>query len=92
MSLEPGTCRSCGARILWVKTKTGRPMPLDPPIVAVWDPTGGIPEGAKTITITTADGRTVRGLRDRPLLGGELVAGHISHFATCPQAKDHRTR
>lgn len=36
--MTAGTCRSCGAPVRWVKTNTGRPMPLDPEPV----PTGNV--------------------------------------------------
>lgn len=28
---RPTRCRSCGARIVWLKTKTGKSMPVDAP-------------------------------------------------------------
>lgn len=28
-----GTCRQCGDRILWVKTKAGKNMPVNPELV-----------------------------------------------------------
>ena len=31
MTLDRGTCRSCGAEILWVRSaRSGKPMPLNP--------------------------------------------------------------
>lgn len=53
-------CRSCGAAIVWLKTSTGKNMPVD----------------AETVT----EGDTQF----------EKDAGHISHFATCPNAASHR--
>jgi len=26
---QPSTCRSCGAKIMWVETKKGKNMPID---------------------------------------------------------------
>jgi hypothetical protein len=40
---QPGKCRSCDKRILWVKTVNGKPAPLDPEpredgnVVPGWD-------------------------------------------------------
>jgi hypothetical protein len=59
--LQLTKCRSCQAGIVWVKTKTGKNMPVD---ADTW--TQGDPH----------------------LFDPEL--GHISHFATCPNADDHR--
>jgi hypothetical protein len=38
-------CRSCNAEIVWIKTKAGKLMPLDPPV----------------LTVVTDQGETVRG-------------------------------
>lgn len=56
-------CKSCGAQIEWVKTKTrGSSMPVDP----------------KYVVVVTNE--------------GQIVKGRISHFATCPNADQHRKR
>lgn len=55
-------CKSCRARIVWMKTAAGRSIPVD----------------AATVN---PDQETFD-----PLLG------HISHFATCPDASQHRRR
>lgn len=70
-----GTCRGCGAQILWVVTQKGKAMPCNPYVIC-FTPCGG-PE-----TFVTPDGKVVRGKRSTD---GEI--GYISHFATCPQAK-----
>ena len=54
-------CRSCGAPVIWVKTKAGKNMPVD---YATFNP------------------------GDRPVYDADK--GHISHFATCPDADKHR--
>lgn len=54
-------CRSCGAIIVWMKTKSGKNMPVDYSSVPPDDPFVFDPE-----------------------------RGHISHFATCPNANKHR--
>lgn len=57
---EPFLCRGCGQAITWIKTVSGKSMPVNPAIV----------------TIVT--GR------------GEIVRGHIAHWATCPKADQFR--
>ena len=29
-----GTCRNCGCQIMWVKTKAGKNMPVDPTMIS----------------------------------------------------------
>jgi len=59
-------CRSCKAPIMWVKTKSGKNMPIDfdKDIEYLFD--GGDP------------------------VEFEPELGMRSHFATCPDAHDHR--
>jgi hypothetical protein len=80
MTLEIARCRSCDAKIVWAKSKYGRLMPLD-----------AVPVG-----------EGVRFFIDEPFLPGppsasepvpiqnEGVPGYRSHFATCPNANEHR--
>lgn len=42
---EPGTCRLCGAAIVWIRTAADKAMPCDPPM----------------LTVVTDAGLTVRG-------------------------------
>ncbi len=57
-------CRTCGAPIIWLKTKTGKSMPVD------------------------------AGTVKRPVSIYDPELGHMTHFGTCPQAKDwsHKKR
>ncbi len=54
-------CRSCGAIIMWMRTKSGKRMPVNYGSIPLNDPGVFDPE-----------------------------RGHISHFATCPNADKHR--
>lgn len=81
-------CRSCGAEIIWIRTKAGKQMPVDTKTERfIADP-----EGDRLYVMN--DGHTMRGTPVRP--GEENAAGvssgHTSHFATCPNAKKHRRR
>ena len=73
-------CSSCGAEIIWIKTKSGKSMPCDPEERFYEERIGGHE------TYVTPDGRTVKGV---PCYGGPAY-GYISHFATCPNADRHR--
>ena len=61
-------CRSCGAYIVFLKTKSGSNMPVD----------------ADSLDDTEMEGG------EKPLF--DASAGHVSHFATCPNADKHRRR
>ncbi|KKK70334.1 hypothetical protein LCGC14_2925040 [marine sediment metagenome] len=64
-ALRPGaTCSSCGADIVWGKTKAGKRIPLDAA------PIGGLMNEET----------------------GEVMRLRQTHFATCPNAKEHRKR
>jgi hypothetical protein len=75
----PDKCRSCGAAIIWEpSTASGKLMPLD----AEPHPDGNIvliPAGAMVLSKETAEtGKRIGSRRYR------------SHFATCPDAAQHR--
>ncbi|MDO5146117.1 MAG: hypothetical protein Q4D60_03865 [Eubacteriales bacterium] len=71
-----GQCRACGARIMWIKTKNGKNMPVDPQFVDFKTKAGGKER------IVTPAGDVVAGERCK---AGEADGyGYISHFATCP--------
>lgn len=70
-------CRSCDAEILWCKTLKGKSIPVDP------DPVKG---GNLELVLQSATKppRVVIHTSD------PNITRHISHFATCPNAKEHR--
>lgn len=70
------TCRSCGAEIIWAVTESGRRIPMD---AAPVKPKGLFilqPDGDALIAYSTSSAVA-------PLL-------YQSHFATCPNADEHR--
>lgn len=81
-------CRSCGAPILWVKTESGKLMPLDPdldpkaPMILVERPDNG--------EILAIHRSKVVDFMDDDEAG--LWPGRTSHFQTCPNADEHRRR
>jgi hypothetical protein len=70
-------CKSCGAEIVWVKTESGRTMPLDATPV---DPV----EVDRTCIIDNGVAKfgAIDCRHDEP--------HYVSHFSTCPQAAQHR--
>ena len=76
----PATCESCGAEIIWVKTRRGKWMPIDRDPVVEFGPMKG-----NLVLLSKSQDAMVAG-RDT------IVTGHASHFATCPNANKHRKR
>lgn len=70
-----GNCRRCGDRILWVKTKAGKNMPVNPELIDY----KAVPGGKERIV--TPEGEVVSGERCRA--EEAEGCGYISHFATC---------
>lgn len=78
-------CRSCHAPIRWRVTSAGKRLPVDLGTLHI----SPSPEGSTVLV--TEDGEVVRGHRlEHPTPGA--VAGSLAHFATCPQASQHRQR
>ena len=84
---DPSKCRSCGAEILWVKWPTsGKRMPVD--AEPDWRP---LPKGGDIVLM-------LRGGAFGELLAEKFNAErhgqdrnrYTSHFATCPNAAEHR--
>jgi hypothetical protein len=78
------TCKSCGAEIVWTRTENGNPMPLDPGEFPVVEN----PQGA--VLAVTDKGKVIHGDRVSDSCESGYVLGRISHFATCPNANQHR--
>lgn len=68
-------CRSCDAPIRWARTEAGKSMPLDP---------NPVPDG----NVVLLDDDRVHVLHADESADGAPT--YVSHFATCPKAKDHR--
>lgn len=78
-------CKSCGAAIRWKKTMTGKMMPVDYEAISFYPD----PEGKELFV--TDGGSVVHGVR-APEEAQMAHTGYISHFATCPNADQHRRR
>lgn len=83
------TCRGCGRSIHWITTARGKKIPLDPEYRSVTRAA----TSTERVTVVTDDGRVVTGNvvseSDAKLLNG-VVRGRVSHFATCPKAREFR--
>ena len=77
-------CKSCGKEIRWIKTAAGKNMPVD----------------AEEITYRkNGKGKSIIVTKNGEVHAANIVpngtpdatgVGYISHFATCPNADQHR--
>lgn len=86
-------CKSCGAEIIWIKTAGGKRMPCDAKPIS-YRPLTPFPDveelcgNGPVMTLVRLDGRIARGTFDP---ASDRI-GYTSHFATCPNASQHRRR
>ncbi len=77
-----GTCVYCGNQIMWIRTKAGKNMPVDPQMINYCKPKDGKKAEEKLVTlqgdIVAADRADVRDAEG---------FGYISHFATCTKRR-----
>lgn len=81
------TCSSCGASIKWIKTSSGKMMPVNAARVPFRrDPRGGS-------YVYNMTGELMKGfILQPPVDPDRTIYGYVSHFATCPYAQQHRNR
>lgn len=76
------TCAGCGDAITWRRTKSGKPVPLDPGLH--WSSPNG---RGKRLMLFAEDGTLVNGFECKPKDPG-AQCGRVSH--TCPKAESFR--
>jgi hypothetical protein len=76
--IDLANCKSCGAPIRWIRMTSNKMMPID-----------AQPSPAGTVEIVDGYGYVVK-TKEPSLLPGE--ERYTSHFATCPNAAQHRQR
>lgn len=75
-------CRSCSEEIEWVRTRSGKKMPLD-----------AVPSDDGDFFMLMADDGTVEGHHvNGPVSPPDDATFHTSHFATCPEADSWRKK
>ncbi|XBX04946.1 hypothetical protein QMP26_31575 [Enterocloster clostridioformis] len=77
-----GVCKSCGKQIMWIRTKAGKNMPVDPTMISYRRPEAG---KKATERIVTYAGEVVAA--DRVNSSEAEGTGYISHFATCTKRR-----
>lgn len=83
MSGNIGKCRKCGKRIMFVRMKSGKSMPVDETFVNYRLETLGkdrivTPDGDVVVCTAGVDAKEADGF------------GYVSHFATCSDARQHK--
>ena len=78
-------CRGCGADICFIKTVSGKSIPVDP------EPVTFVPEIAFD-RFVMMDGTVERGQAVVLAFGVNTKVGYRSHFSTCPMADDFRKK
>lgn len=83
-AMQLALCRSCSARVVWIRTQSGKRMPLDA------DPS---PKGDFVI-VKHIDGGTLAVLVTPKTVEfyHDIKERYLSHFATCPDAGKWRRR
>lgn len=76
-------CRICGEPIRFIRTKKGKPTPVDAA------PAYYIPNPNGPALYVLEDGTTARGYPAGDA-AEEVSVGYVSHFASCPGAADMR--
>lgn len=76
--MKEAICRACGARMLFIKTKNGKTMPVDAEAVRF------VPDPAGRNLYVLEDGSVVHGTAPEPD-DKDVHTGYISHFATCTE-------
>lgn len=82
-----GICRYCGEQVLWIRTRAGKNMPVDPKLIDYRRVEAGKKAPEKIVTQT---GEVVSAER-ADNIHAEGV-GYISHFAICPGAKKRKKK
>lgn len=77
--MKASKCRSCKASIYWGVTKSGANMPVDVKMVK---------EGTRFEMDESVNPPHLRTIKNADL----DQPGHASHFATCPNANQHRRK
>ena len=79
-------CKSCGADIIWLKTKSGKSMPCNTEPVRYWLDIDGPDK------IVTQDGKVVTCALNQLSIVPPTGLGYIPHWASCPKADEHRRK
>lgn len=77
-----GRCAYCGRQIIWIRTKAGKNMPVNPELISYRKAEAGKGAAEK---IVTQEGEVVSADRVNSNLADGY--GYISHFATCTKSR-----
>lgn len=78
------TCKSCGAPIIWIETPKHKWIPCDEGLIPYYEDRAG------KDSIVTQRGEIIR--CNLTFSGDPSGMGRMAHWATCPNADQHRKR
>lgn len=83
---DPSKCRSCGADVLWAQWASGKKMPVDA------EPDMRTPGKGGTLVLSVRGGAFGSLIVEKydEATHGVKRNRYTSHFATCPNADEHR--
>lgn len=85
MPMNNDLCRTCGAPIVWIKTLAGKAMPCNADgVLVIADP-----KAKEFMVSATGIAGTCRRAGPEDINERREIR-YTSHFATCPQAAQHR--
>jgi len=89
-------CKSCGGSIIWAIMPSGKRCPFDAEPLSEGSPRHGayvlFPGTRRTIADDERRAVPLADWKPAPLPEGTPPPVHRAHFATCPQAAQHRHR
>ncbi len=80
-----GVCAGCRQQIMWIRTRAGKNMPVNPQMLSYRADPSGVEK------IVTQYGDVVTGVTGVDPEQADGI-GYISHFATCPQSRNYRRK
>ena len=85
-------CRGCHATIKWLRTPTGKAMPVDPEYLHEWVTEEPAEPGRRRITLMAGDGdRLETGyLASVVTPTSRQIEGYVPHWSTCPKAAEFK--
>lgn len=80
-----GTCAYCGRRIMWIRTKAGKNMPVDPEMISYHRPAAGEKASEKIVTQAGESGKRKPGRE--PAGGRDRLHITLCHLSKKAQVK-----
>jgi len=86
-------CQGCGAPIRFLRTPTGKSMPVDPLFLSEWvTDVAPVDQPPRRITLMSGDGARVESGYLTTVINptARAIQGYQPHWASCPRAEEFR--